>query len=579
MAAPHVAGVIATIMSRTGVSDPERVKWMLLGGEYSADLSNVVQGIPDGTTPLFAMQPCLEQGEGEVPTGPPEGVRIITTTSAAPIVTDFFTLEAGSDCTVSGNCVSSANWPSPHGNNEGCSIIVDVDSSVAVNSNFEIENNYDFLRVNNAPKWTAAEIPSSLSAGSTISWSTDGSVTKTGWELCFGESDGSNPGTAPPDNTNTPVPTDNTNTPEPTDMDTSDVPTMWPTMGNTHSFPTQHPTEGSNGGGDGAVFSVSGSGCTVSGACVSSQNYPSHYGSQQSCTLTMAQNVRLSVQSPFEIERSYDYLYVNGAAKWTAGEIPSTLSSGSTIAWSTDYSVTKDGWKICFSADDGGDNGGDNSGTRYCDDVSSSVSSNDWQPWCMVSSGPLSAGTVISFSMNWNDQGYGNKKGRVALVEDINEEDPLRHFQTDKAPHSSAVYSGSVSLAQDVDNLEFRFRVGGGGGHRITIRDFSYTVTEPDNGGGGIFDLQVMTEAESLKMKKAKALKLRRMKQHQLEEQIRLDAEIAAREYSMVQEVVGNPLLIEVFAFIGAISIVGAVVQKGLQYRNKGDYINIEQEI
>ena len=27
------------------------------------------------------------------------------------------------------------------------------------------------------------------------------------------------------------------------------------------------------------------------------------------------------------------------------------------------------------------------------------------------------------------------------------------------------------------------------------------------------------------------------------------------------------------FAFIGAISIVGAVVQKGLQYRNKGDYV------
>jgi len=573
MAAPHVAGVIATIMSRTGVSDPERVKWMLLGGEYSADLSNLVQAIPSGTTPLFAMQPCIEKGEGEIPTGPPEGVPVVTTTTAAPVVTDFFTMAGGSDCTVNGNCVTSANWPSPHGDNEGCSITVDVDSSVAVNSNFEIERNYDYLRINNDAKWTAEEIPSSLSAGSTISWSTDGSVTKTGWELCFGESDGSNPVTSPPVNTNTPLPTDNTNTPlptdntdtvEPTDMGTSDVPTMWPTMGNT----------------DGAVFSVLGSGCTVSGACVNSQNYPSHYGNQQSCTITMTQNVRLSVQSPFEIERSYDYFRVNGAAKWTAGEIPSTLGSGSTITWSTDTSVTKDGWKICFSADDGsdnGDNGGDNSGPRSCDDVSSSVNSNDWQPWCMVSSGPLSAGTLISFSMNWRDQGWGYQKGRVALVEDINEEDPLRHFQTDYAPHSTSAYSGSVTLAQDVDNLEFRFRVGGGGGHRITISDFSYTVTEPDN--GGVFDFQAMTEAESLKMKKAKALKLRRMKQHQLEEQIRLDAEIAAREYSMVQEVIGNPLLIEVFAFIGAMSIVGAVVQKGLQYRNKGDYINIEQEI
>jgi len=680
MAAPHVAGVIATIMSRTGVSDPQTVKWMLLGGEYSADLSNLVQGIPDGTTPLFAMQPCIEQGEGVVPTGPPEGVPIVTTTTGAPVVTDFFTMAAESDCAVNGNCVTSANWPSAHGNDEGCSITVDADSSVAVNSNFEIERNYDYLRVNDAPKWTAAEIPTSMSAGTTISWSTDGSVTKTGWELCFSEA-GSNPGTSPPEdtsdvptswptantfiNTNTPLPTDNTNLPDPTDnMHTSNQPTMWPTMGNTFSFPTQHPTEGSNVGG---VFSVLGSGCTVSGSCVSSQNYPSHYGNQQSCTVTMTQNVRLAVQSPFEIERNYDWLRINNAAKWTAGEIPSTLTSGSTISWSTDYSVTKDGWKICFSADDGSDNGGDNSGiveyevvhsdntysgiyddsrgdeyngypvyrkreepnyliylhdpnnmmwviqpiepsatwaantygygaspgvaswpsetitvtslnARTCNDVNSSIRSNDWQPWCMVSSGPLSAGTVISFSMNWNDQGWGYQKGRVALVEDIGEEDPLRHFQTDKAPHSRASHAESVTLAQDVDNLEFRFRVGGGGGHRITIQDFSYTVTEPDN-GGGIFDIPMMTEAESLKMKKAKALKTRRMKQHQLEEQIRLDAEIAAREYSMVQEVIFNPLLIEVFAFIGAVSIVGAVVQKGLQYRNKGDYINIEQEI
>jgi len=233
----------------------------------------------------------------------------------------------------------------------------------------------------------------------------------------------------------------------------------------------------------------------------------------------------------------------------------------------------------CFIRSDVSTTAAPGSGARTCNDVNSSVRSNDWQPWCMVSSGPLSAGTVISFSMNWNDQGWGYQKGRVALVEDIGEEDPLRHFQTAKAPHSRAAHSESYTLAQDVDNLEFRFRVGGGGGHRITIQDFSYTVTEPDNGGGGIFNLPIMTEAESLKMKKAKALKLRRMKQHQLEEQIRLDAEIAAREYSMVQEVVFNPLLIEVFAFIGAISIVGAVVQKGLQYRNKGDYINIEQEI
>jgi len=170
------------------------------------------------------------------------------------------------------------------------------------------------------------------------------------------------------------------------------------------------------------------------------------------------------------------------------------------------------------------------------------------------------------------------------LTENIDgEEDPLAHFHTDRAPHSRATHRDSYTLAQDVDNLEFRYRVGGGGGHRIYINDFEYTVTEPEDDDDGAFSMNYvekkMTEAESLAWKEAKVGKVREMKVKQLKEQIRLEAEIAAREYSMVQEVVFNPLLIEVFAFIGAVSIVSAVVRKGMEYRNKGDYITIEQEI
>eukprot|EP00493_Phyllostaurus_siculus_P025506 UN25850 len=65
----------------------------------------------------------------------------------------------------------------------------------------------------------------------------------------------------------------------------------------------------------------------------------------------------------------------------------------------------------------------------------------------------------------------------------------------------------------------------------------------------------------------------------QSKERIKLDAESAAREYSMVEEAVANSLLTKGFAFVGALSIVGAVMQKYLQYKNEDKYITIEQEI
>jgi len=82
-----------------------------------------------------------------------------------------------------------------------------------------------------------------------------------------------------------------------------------------------------------------------------SNNYPQNYGNRERCTVSMTQNARLEVQSPFFLERNFDFLRVNGSPKWSPGQIPTSLTSGSTIEWSTDGSVTKTGWKICFSED------------------------------------------------------------------------------------------------------------------------------------------------------------------------------------------------------------------------------------
>jgi len=64
-----------------------------------------------------------------------------------------------------------------------------------------------------------------------------------------------------------------------------------------------------------------------------------------------------------------------------------------------------------------------------------------------------------------------------------------------------------------------------------------------------------------------------------VKEDCEASAEFAAREYSMVEEAVANSLVMKGFAFVGAVSIVGVVMQKYLQYKNEDKYITIEQEI
>merc|ERR1719330_717787 len=93
------------------------------------------------------------------------------------------------------------------------------------------------------------------------------------------------------------------------------------------------------------TWTVSGSGCALSGDCISSLNYPSNYGNNEACTVTMAGDFALTVEA-FSTESYYDSLTMGGRSYSGTSGPASGIYSG-TIDWNSDYSVTRSGWRIC----------------------------------------------------------------------------------------------------------------------------------------------------------------------------------------------------------------------------------------
>merc|ERR1719297_498370 len=94
------------------------------------------------------------------------------------------------------------------------------------------------------------------------------------------------------------------------------------------------------------AWTISGSGCQQNGAsCVSSVNHPSNYGNNQACTVTLDGDVSISV-AEFNTESGYDFLTIGGTQYAGTSGPPSGVYSG-VISWSSDYSVTRSGWKLC----------------------------------------------------------------------------------------------------------------------------------------------------------------------------------------------------------------------------------------
>jgi hypothetical protein len=89
-------------------------------------------------------------------------------------------------CTLanSGTCFRSPNYPSDYGVDQTCTITTQDAVTLSVTA-FSTEQTHDKLTVNGV-QYSGTTGPGGVqvSAGSTITWTSDGSVTRTGFQIC-----------------------------------------------------------------------------------------------------------------------------------------------------------------------------------------------------------------------------------------------------------------------------------------------------------------------------------------------------------------------------------------------------------
>ncbi|KAK3236856.1 hypothetical protein CYMTET_53029 [Cymbomonas tetramitiformis] len=104
-------------------------------------------------------------------------------------------------CTTAaaGRCIQSPDYPTNYGNNENCNIAVLTAGTLQVTA-FNTESGFDFFYVGSA-RYDGTSGPDNVAvtAATTLRFTTDGSVTRSGWYICM-----SNPPSPPPSSSPSP---------------------------------------------------------------------------------------------------------------------------------------------------------------------------------------------------------------------------------------------------------------------------------------------------------------------------------------------------------------------------------------
>jgi len=98
-----------------------------------------------------------------------------------------FSITSGECGLTKEGCITSPNFPQPYGSNEHCEIAVATksgDGGVVLNVEaFDTEGGYDWLSVDNN-KYSGNGSPELAKATKKISFNSDGSVSRSGWQIC-----------------------------------------------------------------------------------------------------------------------------------------------------------------------------------------------------------------------------------------------------------------------------------------------------------------------------------------------------------------------------------------------------------
>jgi len=165
MACPHVSGAAALVLEADPTKKASAVIQELLDTAYLHVISDLKAG---DTNALL----CIAEG-GAPPTPTPQ---------PTPAPPPFPGVISGSGCEMNGNCIQSLNYPSNYGNNQQCSIELSGAIPVSVIA-FDTETSYDILSVGGSP-YSGTSGPSNGAYSGTITWSSDSSITRSGWKLC-----------------------------------------------------------------------------------------------------------------------------------------------------------------------------------------------------------------------------------------------------------------------------------------------------------------------------------------------------------------------------------------------------------
>lgn len=233
-------------------------------------------------------------------------------------------------CTIDVNyCIQSPNYPSDYDINDACNFTVCNNNPPPMDvQGFNTESGFDYLYVDvngvSVPyHGTTGPNDVTPDAGGTIFWTSDYSVTRSGWKICPAAT-----------TTTTAGPTTTTTTTLPSECNGTTLP-PWVIESGSCTIGT-----GSTSNYENRQY------------CIKSPNYNNGavpYGINQSCEFVICSAQTMEVLA-FNTEENYDYLYVNGIGyHGTSGPSNQIPSMGSTITWTSDYSQQRSGWEICAS--------------------------------------------------------------------------------------------------------------------------------------------------------------------------------------------------------------------------------------